>query len=114
MILDKAIKLAEKTAKELESTCALWKSLADEKGFSIPSDYESCKKYAQEHRQLAEWLVQLKLITELVQEYADKETPEKKCEENDTCWGWEATTLIGKIADILKIDRCEEGENGNT
>lgn len=59
-------------------------------------------------------LNQLKLITELVQEYADKETPEKICDESDTCWGREATTLLGKIADILKIDRCEEGEDNET
>lgn len=58
--------------------------------------------------QLTEWLAQLKLITELVQEYADKETPEKRCDEDPECWGIEATTLLGKIADILKIDRCEE------
>ena len=53
-------------------------------------------------------LIQLKLITELVQEYVDKETPEKKCDEDPECWGIEATTLLGKIADILNIDRCEE------
>lgn len=62
MTLDEAIKHCEEKAKELESTCALWKSLADEKGLSMPSDYEPCKKCAEEHRQLAEWLKELKQL----------------------------------------------------
>lgn len=64
MRLDKAIKHAEEKAEELESTCALWKRLADEKGLSIPSDYEPCKKCAEEYRQLAEWLKELKRYKE--------------------------------------------------
>ncbi len=68
-------------------------------------------KHADEHRQIEEWLIQLKLITELVQEYVDKETPEKICEEDPECWGVEATTLLGKIADILKIDINSEANN---
>lgn len=64
MTLNEAIKHAEEEAKVLESTCALWKKLADEKGLSIPSDYEPCKKCAEEHRQLAEWLKELKTLKE--------------------------------------------------
>ena len=56
-------------------------------------------------------IMALKQVIDLVQEYADKETPEKTCDEDSECWGIEATTLLGKIADILKIDRCEETEN---
>lgn len=67
----------------------------------------SCEECAEDHRQLVEWLIQLKLITELVQEYADKETPGKRCEEDPECWGIEATTLIGKIADIIGVENDE-------
>ena len=62
MELDEAIKHAEEKAEELESTCALCRRLADEKGISTPSDYEPCKKCAEEHRQLAEWLKELKQL----------------------------------------------------
>lgn len=64
MELDEAIRHAEEKAKELESTCALWKRLSDERGLSIPSDYEPCKKCAEEHEQLAEWLKELKRVRE--------------------------------------------------
>lgn len=64
MTLEEAINHAEEKARELKFTCALWKSLADEKGLSIPSDYEPCKKCAEEHRQLAEWLKELKRYKE--------------------------------------------------
>lgn len=71
-----------------------------------------CEECAEDHRHLEEWLIQLKLITELVQEYVDKEKPEKICEDGDPeCWGIEATTLLGKIADILKIDIPVYGED---
>lgn len=57
-------------------------------------------------------IMELKQVIDLVQEYADKETPEKRCDEGDGgCWGREATTLLGKMADILNIDRCEEAGN---
>ena len=64
MTLDEAIKHAEEKAEELESTCALWKRLADEEGLSMPSDYEPCEECAEEHEQLAEWLKELKRYKE--------------------------------------------------
>lgn len=56
-------------------------------------------------------LIQLKQVKDLVQEYVDKEKPEKICDEDTECWGVEATTLLGKIADILKIDINSEANN---
>jgi len=64
MTIDEAIKHAEEKARDLESTYTLWKRLADEKDLSVPSDYEPCKKCAEEHRQLAEWLKELKKYKE--------------------------------------------------
>lgn len=113
MSLEKAIKHAEENAKDYEKLASIYESCTDfgDPKSSITAGYKESLSCAKEQRQLAEWLAQLKLITELVQEYADKETPEKRCEDGDgECWGIEATMLIGKIADILKIDRCEEGE----
>lgn len=66
MTLDEAIKHAEETAEELEHRCNLWKRLADERVLSLPSDYEPCKKCAEEHRQLAEWLKELKRLRHLI------------------------------------------------
>ena len=99
MILDEAIRHCEEKTKELRE-----QPLKEKMDIE---DIAACEECAEDHEQLAKWLAQLKLITELVQEYADKETPEKKCDEDPECWGIEATTLLGKIADILKIDRCE-------
>lgn len=62
MTIDEAIKHAEETARELEYSCNLWKRLADERVVSLPSDYESCKNCAEEHRQLAKWLKELKRL----------------------------------------------------
>lgn len=62
MTIDEAIKHTEEKAKEFESACALWKRLADEKGLSVPSAYEPCKKCAEEYRQLAKWLKELKQL----------------------------------------------------
>lgn|GEM_PF-4794169 len=81
MELSEAIKHAEDKAEELESTCALWKRLADEKGLSMPSDYEPCKKCAEEHRQLAEWLKELKRLQSL-------EVHQDTYEENDVLFSY--------------------------
>lgn len=73
---------------------------------------EDGRNVTTEHIEALELVIMaLKQVRALVQEYADKETPEKICDEIDDCWGIEATTLLGKIADILKINRCEEANN---
>lgn len=110
MTLDEAIKHAEEKAEDFEKLASIYESCTDfgDPKSSITAGYKESLSCAEEHRQLAKWLAQLKLITELVQEYDDKEKPEKRCDEGDgECWGVKATTLLGKIADILKIDICE-------
>lgn len=62
--IDDAIKHEEERAADLESTCTLWKSLADSKGLTLPSDYEFCKSDAEDHRQVAAWLKELKALKE--------------------------------------------------
>ena len=81
---------------------------------SLEEAINNLEETLQDHRHLEEWLIQLKLISDLVQEYVDKETPEKICEDGDyECWGIEATTLLGKIAGILKIDIPVYGEEND-
>lgn len=64
MTIDDAIKHEEERAADLESTCTLWKSLSDSKGLTLPSDYEFCKSDAEDHRQVAAWLKELKALKE--------------------------------------------------
>ena len=64
MTIDDAIKHEEERAADLESTCTLWKSLSDTKGLTLPSDYEFCKSDAEDHRQVAAWLKELKTLKE--------------------------------------------------
>ena len=62
--LDEAIKHCHEKAEELEHQCDVWKTLADEGKLTLPTDYEPCKECAAEHRQLAEWLTELKAYRE--------------------------------------------------
>lgn len=60
MTLDEAIKHAEEVIKEKEGQA--WEAQLQEEYGMI----KSCKEYASEHRQLAEWLKELKLYREMI------------------------------------------------
>ena len=58
MTLSEAIKHAEEVAEENEHDATIWKKTKQTK------EVERCKKCAAEHRQLAEWLKELKVHRE--------------------------------------------------
>lgn len=61
MELDEAIRHAEKVAKQSEIQADKWQEEGGEEwGKTI-----ACRKCAEEHRQLAEWLKELKRVREL-------------------------------------------------
>ena len=72
MTLDEAIIHAEEVAEENEKR-AEYSSGRIENGMGIFYENEAnkCLECAEEHRQLAEWLWQLKQIQDIVQEYHD-------------------------------------------
>lgn len=62
MTIDEMIKSFEVEAADLRSTAALWKSLADEKGLGLPSDYPYVIEDAEKWEQLIEWLKDYKRL----------------------------------------------------
>ena len=76
MTLDEAIEHTEEVAEQNEedaiiySNCKKYKKNLYEIGLAKNAEKECCK-CAEEHRQLAEWLWQLKQIQDIVQEYHD-------------------------------------------
>ena len=61
MKLDEAIKHAEEVAKHREDEIPfIEQGIKD--GYDFPDDLENCIKCAEEHRQLAEWLKELKKL----------------------------------------------------
>ena len=61
MTLDEAIKHCEEKAAELKKEVETWVHCPnDPNKEKILKDFEDCKKCAEEHRQLAEWLKELK------------------------------------------------------
>jgi len=68
MTLEDAIRHAEEVAKEKEEASKRWKECKDSQTIewsklyfdSVEEIIEKCDKYATEHRQLAEWLRELK------------------------------------------------------
>ena len=59
MTIDEAIQHAEEVAEEKEIDIENQNPL-------FPNNIEECKKCAEEHRQLAEWLKELKLYREMI------------------------------------------------
>ena len=70
MKLDEAIKHAEEVAEEKEKLANTYESFKDygNPKSSITLGHEKCLKCAEEHRQLAEWLKELKQLREQMQE----------------------------------------------
>lgn len=66
MELDEAIKHAEEVAEEKEKLARTYESFKDfgNPKSSITSGYKKCLSCAEEHRQLAEWLKELKRYKE--------------------------------------------------
>ena len=66
MTLDESIKYIEEVAEEQEILANKFKSFKDygNPKSSITSGYEKCKNFADEHKQLAEWLKELKQLRE--------------------------------------------------
>lgn len=60
MTLDEAIKHCEEVAEEKESICNVIENKGETWTDSGKNYYDICKKCASEHRQLAEWLKELK------------------------------------------------------
>jgi hypothetical protein len=60
MTLDEAIKHCEEVAEEKESICNVIENNGETWTDSGKNYYDICKKCASEHRQLAEWLKELK------------------------------------------------------
>ena len=68
MTLDEAIKHAEEVAN-IEAENAEWFNLGDDSSEMFREKYEKCKECAEEHRQLAEWLKELKDYKERIPSY---------------------------------------------
>lgn len=66
MELDEAIKHAEEKAEDLEKLASIYESCTDfgNPKSSITSGHKKCLSCAEEHRQLAEWLKELKRYRE--------------------------------------------------
>lgn len=65
MTLDEAIKHAEEVAEEKEKYIKrIYETLPAEERFLFSEEKNGCKKCANEHRQLAEWLKELKKLKE--------------------------------------------------
>lgn len=63
MTLDEAIKHAEEVAKRKESDLKVYEGINEDRPLFLKEENE-CKKCAEEHRQLAEWLRELKAVRE--------------------------------------------------
>ena len=64
MTLDKAIKHAEEVAKEYESRLEVYENIDDEDRPLFIEEETECRLCVEEHRQLAEWLKELKQLRE--------------------------------------------------
>ena len=92
MTLDEAIKRAEEVAKEEEKAAKEWHENQVRKCELIrfaEMDYtheNECKKCAEEHRQLAEWLKQLKEVKRILDasSYVENGITYSYCYDNDT------------------------------
>ena len=70
MKLDEAIKRAEEVAEKYKKRLKIYENIDEDRPLFAEEDME-CRSCAEEHRQLAEWLCQLKQIQDIVQEYHD-------------------------------------------
>lgn len=71
MTLDEAIKHCEKVAEEQEKLYKLcpvtdYGCKGDKHCRSMSYEYDGCLKCAEEHRQVAEWLKELKMYREMI------------------------------------------------
>lgn len=67
MTLDEAIKHAEEVADEKEKESKVYAKLRTYEDLTLFEHEEtSCKSCAEEHRQLAEWLKELKMYREMI------------------------------------------------
>lgn len=84
MTLEDAIKHAEEVAKEKEEASKRWKECKDSQTIewsklyfdSVEEIIEKCDKYATEHRQLAEWLRELKAVQDIIKQHDSDSMPE--------------------------------------
>ena len=68
MTIDEAIKHAEEVAEEQIKSAEMWKCYPESKYdcHLARKAYNACQKCAEEHRQLAEWLKELKMYREMI------------------------------------------------
>jgi len=68
MTIDEAIKHAEEVAEEQIESAKIWERYPESKyeHHLARKAYNSCKECAEEHRQLAEWLKELKMYREII------------------------------------------------
>lgn len=82
MTLDEAIKHCEEKAEELNHEVKIWVHCPNDPNKEKDiKDFEDCKKCAEEHRQLAEWLKELKRLQSL-------EVRQDTYEENDVLFSY--------------------------
>ncbi len=99
MTLDETIKHAEEVAEEQEKAAREWHENQVRKCEIIPfaeMDYtheNECEECAKEHRQLAEWLKELKKLREQTRWIPYSEKPPKKNVEVLATTTWDAITI---------------------
>lgn len=70
MTLDEAIKRTEEVAEKYKKRLKIYENIDEDRPLFAEEEMK-CRSCAEEHRQLAEWLCQLKQIKDIVQEYHD-------------------------------------------
>ena len=75
MTLDEAIKHAEEVAKEYRNKLKFYENINDDRPLFTEEETE-CRCYAEEYRQLVEWLKELKEIKQIIAQHDADSMPE--------------------------------------
>lgn len=110
MTIDEAIKHAEEVAIEKDKLC---KRYDDASGYTRShneeirtSDAKKCEKCAEEHRQLAEWLKELKQLREQTRWIS---VSERQPEENGNYLAFYYTSDGTTDLEFMMVDHCNAG-----
>ncbi len=77
MTIDEAIKHAEEVADKKEREKQKWERwLKNDSDYRAVAEKVSCELCAEEHRQLAEWLKELKAVKDLIRQHDEDSMPE--------------------------------------
>ena len=107
MTIEEAIKHCEEVEEKQEALANTFKSFKDygNPKSSITSGYEKCKKCASEHRQLAEWLKELKKLRKFAHYVAYSITAEEEeFNENPRFFGESYCRKLHKLGIIKMVD----------